>query len=174
MQLLFQLRKLQKKRVSKTSFHLRKQHCKYSQRCTVWEFGNYESIYVTPDLIAKSGEMVLGKKLKSWGYTLRAEERERTNLWAGGGLNLQATKRNDIPPDITHWATSRQIIHSGVGCAVWQSVTVAASSEERELKTGVLSFTRSKDWAQSDPISFPLLRDFSTIELLYLFFFLFS
>lgn len=110
---------------------------------------------------------------KYWNFegTLWGQRKEREPISEqGGGLNLQATKRNGIPPDITHWATSRQIKHSGVGCLVWQSVTVAGSSEEQELKTGVLSFTRNKGWAQSDPISFPLLQDLTTIEHIYLFY----
>ena len=65
----------------------------------------------------------------------------------------------DAPPDITHWAKSRQIKHSGGGRAAWQSVTVAGSSEDQ-----CVSFTLCGGWAQTHPISFPLLRDLSTVE----------
>lgn len=117
-------------------------------------------------LIANSGVMVWGLNWRGEGLVWGHEKRDR----ARGGLNLQARKRNDIPPNMTHGATSRQIKHSGVGCAVWQPVTVAASSEG--LKTGALSFTWSKGlsavWFNFIPSAPRLLHYWAYLSVFYL------
>lgn len=95
------------------------------------------------------------------------EERDRRESLSPSerGIKSAGDKKNWHTPGyytLSHKQADKTF-RSGLCC-------LTVSDSRCQQKTGVLSFTLSKDWVQSDPISFPLPLDFSTIEHIYHFY----